>query len=399
MMQIFMPSMFSVALLIALGRLTLLPAGARGQDTEQQKVIQWLRSGSEAVRRGDLKAGETYFRQAIEAAPRLSDGYLGLGLVQLREGDVDEAIATLEHATELNPRLRGAHMFLGIAQYQAGDAKDATSSLQTELQLQPDDVETLTWLGIAELGQNKADEAVGPLDHAAALAPKNAEVLYYRGRAHNLVAEESFAHLRQIDPDSMLVHRALGETLAASGQPEKAIEEYQAAIQKAPDDADLYEELGEEQQRLARFDAAQATYEKELKLHPNSPIALYNLGKIDVEHGRAAQGVPLLRQAQKVHALAAPTDFYLGYGLAETGKLDEAAQWLEQAVQSNPSPFIAQSAYYQLTRVYQRLNRKQDAERALEELKRLKAESAKKISGGVGEGPAANASGPGQTTH
>ncbi len=399
MMQTFMPSMFAPALLIAFVAVALLPVGAPGQDTDQQKVIQWLRSGSEAVRRGDLKAGENDFRQVVEAAPRLSDGYLGLGLVQLREGEVDEAIATLDRATELNPRLKGAHMFLGIAQYQAGNANDATASLRAELELQPDSVETLTWLGIAELGQNKPDEAVGPLDHAAALAPKNAEVLYYRGRAHNLVAEESFTELRELNPDSMLVHRALGETLAASGQPEKAIEEYQAAIQKAPDDADLYEELGEQQQRLARFDAAEATYEEELKLHPNSAIALYNLGKIDVEHGRAAEGVPLLRQAQKAHALPAPTDFYLGYGLAETGKLDEAAHWLEEAVHSNPSPFIAQSAYYQLARVYQRLNRKEDAERALDELKRLKAESAKTISGGAPENPSAAASGPDQTTH
>jgi tetratricopeptide (TPR) repeat protein len=197
----------------------------------------------------------------------------------------------------------------------------------------------------------------------------------------------------------MLVHRALGETLAASGQPEKAIEEYQAAIEKAPDDADLYEQLGEQQQKLARFDAAQATYDKELKLQPHSPIALYNLGKIDVEHGRPGEGVPLLREAQEAHALAAPTDFYLGYGLAQTGKLDEAAHWLEEAVHSKPSPFIAQSAYYQLARVYQRLNRKGDAERALNELKRLKAESAKGISGGEAESGPASPSAPDKTTH
>lgn len=379
--------------------IAMLPACAQVQNPDQQKVIQGLRSGSEAVRRGDLKAGERFFRQVVEAAPGLSDGYLGLGLVLLREGSVDEAIATLQRATELNPRLKSAHMFLGIAQYQTGDTVAAEASLQAELALQPDDVETLTWLGIADLGQNKPDEATGPLDRAAALAPKNAEVLYYRARAHNLVAEESYKQLRELNPDSMLVHRALGETLAASGQPEKAIEEYQAAIQKAPDDADLYEELGEQQQRLARFDAAQTTYERELKLHPNSPIALYNLGKIDVEHGRAADGVPLLREARKAHSLAAPTDFYLGYGLAETGKLDEAAHWLEDAVHSNPSPFIAQSAYYQLSRVYQRLNRKEDAQRALQELKRLKAESAKSISGGdAGDAPPIPP-GPGEMAH
>lgn len=380
--------------------LGLAPFGAEGQaagkvtdqgpvQVDQRAVIEWMHAGSDAVRRGDLKAGEGYFRQVVGAAPGLSDGYLGLGMVQLREGALDDAIAALRRATELNPQLKGAHMFLGIAQYQAAELPEAAASLRAEIALQPDDVEALTWLGIVELGRNKPEDATAALDHAAALAPKNPQVLYYRARAHIQVAQESYAELRALDPDSVFVHRALGETLTASGQPEKAIEEYEAAIRKEPANPDLYEELGDEQQRLARFEDAQATYVKELKLNPNNAIALYNLGKIDVEHGRAAEGVPLLREAQKAHALAAPTDFYLGLGLAETAKPEEAAHWLEEAIRSDPSPFIAQSAWYQLARVYQRLNRKEEAQHALAELQRLKAEAAKTISGGQASEPAA----------
>ena len=364
--------------------LALVPVHARAQATDQKTVVQWIRAGGDAVRRGDLKAGESYFRNVVAAAPELSDGYLGLGMVQLREGDMDGAIGALRHATELNPQLKGAHMFLGIAQYQVGDLDGAASSLQAEVALQPDDVEGLTWLGIAELGLDKPEAATAPLDHAAALAPKSPQVLFYRARAHHLVAERSYAQMRELDPDSTFVHRALGDTLADSGQHEKAIEEYEAAIRKDPKNPDLYEALGEEQQRLARFEAAEATYDQELKLHPNSPIALYNLGKIDVEHGRASAGVPLLKQAQNAHAPVAPTDFYLGLGLAETGNAEEAAHWLEEAIRNKPSPFIEQSTYYQLARVYQRLNRKQDAQHALDQLKRLKAGAAKGISGGEG---------------
>ena len=375
-----------VAGVIAIACQGLLPVRAAGQAPAKQDIVQWMHAGSDAVRRGDLKAGEGFFREVVGAAPRLSDGYLGLGMVQLREGALDDAITTLRRATELNPQLKGAHMFLGIAEYQASDLPAAAASLRAEIALQPDDVEALTWLGIVALGENKPEDATAPLDHAAALAPKDAPVLYYRARAHIQVAQASYARLRELDPDSALVHRALGETLSASGQPEKAINEYQAAIRKEPGNPDLYEELGEEQQRLAKFDDAQVTYESELKLNPNNAIALFNLGKIDVEHGRAAQGVPLLLQAHEAHARAAPTDFYLGLGLAETGKAEEAAHWLEEAIRSEPSPFIAQSAYYQLARVYQRLNRKADAQHALDELRRLKAEAAKNISGGQGSG-------------
>ena len=102
-----------------------------------------------------------------------------------------------------------------------------------------------------------------PLDQAAALKPKDPNILYYRARAHSLVAEAVYHELYALDPDSALVHRALAESLAASGQPEKAIAEYDAAIRKQPGNSDLYESLGEENQKIARFDAATKAYGEE----------------------------------------------------------------------------------------------------------------------------------------
>ncbi|HEX4156573.1 MAG TPA: tetratricopeptide repeat protein [Acidobacteriaceae bacterium] len=349
---------------------------------EQASIVQQIRAGGEAMHRGDAAAAESIFQRVVAAAPTLSDGYLGLGMAQLRRGELDEAAKSLRQATELDPQLPGAHLFLGIADYQIGQSDEAAASLRAELALAPENIEALTWLGIVEIGVGHPEEATAPLDKAAALAPKNAEVLYYCARAHNLVAEATYRKLYQLDPDSVLVHRALAETLAASGQPEKSIAEYQAAIRKDPKNADLYEALGDQDQKISRTDAAIQAYEEELKLNPNSAIALYNLGMIQVKTGKPEAGVPLLRRAEAEHAMAAPTDFYLGFGLAQLGKDQEATHWLELSLANSPSPFIEQSAYYQLARVYQKLGRKTDADNALEELKKLKAEAAKQITGG-----------------
>ena len=80
--------------------------------------------------------------------------------------------------------------------------------------------------------------------------------------------------------------------------------------------------------------------------------------------------------------MAAPTDFYLGLGLAQLDQNEEAAHWLELALANAPSAFVAQGSYYELVRVYRKLNRKADADRALVRLKELKAEAASKMSGG-----------------
>ncbi len=207
------------------------------------------------------------------------------------------------------------------------------------------------------------------------LAPKDLNILYYRGRAHALTAQKAYQELSRLDPDSWLVHRALGESYSESAQPEKAIAEFQIAIQKQPNDADLYESLGSEEQKISHFDEATKAFQQQLKLNPHSPVALYNLGRIQVEHGHPAEGVALLQQAIANHTTPAPAEFYLGLGLTDLQRYDEAASWLEKVLDHQPSSFIRQSDYYQLARVYQKLGRKQDSDRALAELKRLKSES------------------------
>jgi tetratricopeptide (TPR) repeat protein len=297
-------------------------------------------------------------------------------MVQLREEKFAEATHELARATEINPKLPGAHLYLGIAQYQNGEADAAIASLRAETVLQPRSSEAFMWLGMVELNQDHPDLAIGPLDTAKALDPKNPQILYYCGRAHLLEAEADYQSLRELDPDSALVHRGLAESFDKGGQPEKASAEYEAALKKEPDNPDLYEALGEANLKMGRRDAAQQAYEQALRLSPYSAIALYNLGRLDVEHGKPEEGVALLRRAENAHASAAPTEFYLGLGLAELGQNDEAARHLEVSLRSRPSSFIEQSAYYELGRVYQKLNRKTDAQNAFARLAQLKAKTA-----------------------
>lgn len=343
-------------------------------DAERAHVVDLIHSGRDAMQRGDLPAAEHQFQLAVSAAPTLSDAYLGLGLVQVRRGELDDAVKSLSRTIELNPNLPGAHLFLGISQYQIGQPDPAIASLRAEIVLQPANVEALTWLGIVELGQDHPEQATGPLDQALALTPKDPRVLYYSARAHMLVAEADYRQLGQLDPDSALVHRGLAESYSLSAQPDKALAEYELAIQKDPANSDLYEALGEADQKMGRIDASKAAYERALQLNPHSTIALYNVGRIDVEHGKPAAGIPMLRQAEALHASPAPTDFYLGLGLAELGENAEAATWLEKSLTYQPSAFIQQGAWYQLARVYQKLDRKADSQHALDQLKLLLAE-------------------------
>lgn len=363
---------------------------AAQQPAKIDAVTQMLNEGSAAMQRGDLPKAEAVFRRVTAYAPTRADGYFGLGLVQLREGAIAPASVALEKALQLNARLGEAHLFLGIAQYQAGQPEAALASLRAELAQSPDNLEALTWTGIVALGSDHPEQAVAPLDHAAALKPDDAQVLFYCARAHALVTEATLTKLAKLDPDSEWVHRARGEDFGRSGEHEKAIAEYLVALKKQPGDADVLEELGEEQEDVGRFEEATRAFGQALALNPHSASAKYNLGKMEVQTGKAEAGVALLREAQAGHAVEAPTDLYLGTGLAKLGQNAEAARWLELAIASAPSSSTEESAYYQLARVYMKLNRKVEAERALDHLKVMKAESMR----GAREGPDAALSKP-----
>ena len=346
---------------------TLLPARAW-----QSSVSKSMEEGAAAMRAGKSSEAVSAFARAVAADPQSPEAYMGLGMAELRAGDADAAAKALARCLAIDPSARGAQMFLGIARYQQNDFAAASAALHVEINADPRNVEALAWLGIVELAADRPEDAAGPLDQAAVLAPKDANILFLQGKTHALLSQKAYQALYKLDPDSWHVHRALAENFAASGESEKAIAEYEAAIRKEPGNADLYEELAEQDQKLSRVEAARTAYEQALRLHPRSAIALYNLGKIDVETGKPALGIPLLEQAVEAHAVAAPAHFYLGLGLAEVGRNDQAVDALNTALSSNPSAFIRESALYQLARVYQKLNRKQDAEQALSELKQLK---------------------------
>lgn len=356
--------------------LLLLVAGLPLAAQVGNSADGWMNQGATALRQGKIPEAEQDFQHAVAASPRDADAYVGLGMAQLREGKLDTAVQSLAKASELSPNIPSAHMFRGIALFQMNSIDAAADQLKEELKIQPNDIEALTWLGIIQIQAGRPEDACGPLDQAAKLNPSDQNVLFYQVRAHTMAAQRAFRALYKVNPDSWYVHRAQAEIDSEAHQPDKAIEEYKAAIKVRPGDPDLYEALADEEQKVGHPLDASNDYQNELKLHPNDPIALFNLGKIQVETGDPAQGVAYLRQAVDAHAAPAPTDFYLGLGLSKMGQNDEAATWLERALANAPSESLLQSDYYELVRVYQKLGRKEDSQRALDELKKLKAQSA-----------------------
>jgi tetratricopeptide (TPR) repeat protein len=375
------PGMYPLKPLLCAAMFAMLLGPARAQAAQATasaadmvQVKQAMRSGAAAMHEGRLGEAETAFRRVITIAPMLPDGHMDLGLLLVREGKVEEAIPSLETAARLNPELPGVQMFLGIAYYQTDSYDRARAALQREIDRSPSSAEALMWLGVVNLAAGDPEKAIAPLDRAAELAPRDLNILDYRGRAHSLVSRNSYTQMYQVDPDSWHVHRALGQTYSEAGKPNEAIAEYQAAIRQEPKNSDLYESLGNEYQKAGQFDLAERAYNEELTLSPRNAVAMFNLGKLRVEHNDAHGGVALLEQVVKLYSHSGPSYYYLGLAQSRINRDREAAESLEKAAAAAPSGEITQRAYYELSRVYRRLQRPRDAEQALAKFVKLKAE-------------------------
>jgi tetratricopeptide (TPR) repeat protein len=340
-----------------------------GQDA---KVEEAFRRGTSAMHEGRLAEAEAAFRQAVQLEPSLAVAQLDLGLILGREGKLDEAIASLGESLRLDPGIEGGHMFRGIFLHQANRQDEARTELQKEIDAHPSNGEALTWLGMVELSAGHPERAVGPFDRAAELRPDDLNLLEFRGRAHNLVARDSYARMARLDPTSWHVHKVQAELFADEGKHAEAIAEYEAAIKQQDRNPDLYEGVGDEYRKLNQLEAAQRMYAKELELSPQNAIAKYDLGSTDIELGDNDAGVTLLQSMIEAYPGSPVAEYYLGRGLAEVGREPEAVKWLERSASGDSAGEVGKRSYYALGRIYRKLQRPADAQKAIAEYNRLR---------------------------
>jgi tetratricopeptide (TPR) repeat protein len=353
--------------------LVALPLWSQDAKSQDAKIEDAFRRGASAMHDGRMGEAEAAFRQAVQLAPSMAMAQLDLGLVLGREGKLDEAISSLSEALRLDPGIDGGHMFRGIFLHQANRQDEARAELQKEIDSRPSNSEALTWLGMVELAAGHPEHAVGPFDRAAELQPDDLNLLEFRGRAHNLVARDSYARMARLDPSSWHVHRVQAELFADEGKHAEAIAEYEAAIKQQDRNPDLYEGIGDEYRKLNQLDAARKMYAKQLELSPHNAIAMYDLGSTDIELDDNAAGVELLQAMIQVYPGSPVAEYYLGRGLFEVGRASEAATWLERSASGDPNGEVGKRSYYELARICRKLQRPADAQKAIAEYNRLRA--------------------------
>jgi protein O-GlcNAc transferase len=269
------------------------------------------RAGVAALSHNDLKTARLDFEQVVRLAPGIEKGYSALGAVLVRAGDTAAGIRELEKALAMRADDTTAEQYLAIAMEESGQPARA-----------------LSWF-------DKLQAAAQAQKH-----PLPAELLETWARALAATGQPVAAQARMREaleqaPENAQLWDELGTLEAQQQNWPQAEQAFSRALQLNPDLAMAHLHLGLTLQAQQRPGAVEESRKAE-SLAPQNPVIALELAQMLVTAGDDSDAVPLLRHAVALDPRSVPASYQLAVTLQRTGQVDEAIPLLEKAAAADP---------------------------------------------------------------
>ena len=188
--------------------------------------------------------------------------------------------------------------------------------------------------------------------------PASAEALYglgsvYLNQQKSADARESFERalkLRASYPDTLANSwNNLGLLAGREGRMDEAVDSFQEALKLSPDHPIALDNLGSAYRQQKRWDDARKTYERALNVNANDADANYGLGMIFAQNNDTARAFDSLQKALQLRPHYPEALNNLGILYLRTQRRDEAVKSFEECMRVAPE---FDQAYLNLARVY-----------------------------------------------
>jgi tetratricopeptide (TPR) repeat protein len=155
-----------------------------------------------------------------------------------------------------------------------------------------------------------------------------------------------------------------GLDFAGKNQLPEALDAFQKALEKDPEQPNIWANLGDTQAKLNQLDKAVESFQKAIALKPDDAGLHQNLGVIYGKAGKTAEAQEEFKKAAEMNpgGAGAVNYFNLGATMVNSGKTPEAAEAFKKAIEADPA---YAEAYYQLGLCYINLNKIPEAVEAL----------------------------------
>ncbi|XP_032945279.1 PEX5-related protein isoform X7 [Rhinolophus ferrumequinum] len=264
-------------------------------EWEEMARRNWISENQEAQNQVTISASEKGYYFHTENPFKDWPGAFEEGLKRLKEGDLPVTILFMEAAILQDPGDAEAWQFLGITQAENENEQAAIVALQRCLDLQPNNLKALMALAVSYTNTGHQQDACESLKNWIKQNPKYKYLVKSKKGSPGLTRRMSkspvdsavlegvkelyleAAHQNGdvIDPD---LQTGLGVLFHLSGEFNRAIDAFNAALTVRPEDYSLWNRLGATLANGDRSEEAVEAYTRALEIQPGFIRSRYNLG-------------------------------------------------------------------------------------------------------------------------
>ena len=235
---------------------------------------------------------------------RISHGF-GRSALALNKPEI--AIASLQEAARGDPQNPKILQTLAGAYSTAELAKEAFETATTVIQLAPDDIDLLKWFSDIMIELNQPDEAISALSRALQLAPNNSEIIIHLGNLQSIVgkdeaAKNTYRLITSAENPTAEELLIAAKGLIHLGDSLNAIACLEIGIEELPEpDPEYLKQLALAQKDSNLFDQALETIEDAINLQPSSSELLATKTDLLVLLDRPEAAEASLEHAINIH--------------------------------------------------------------------------------------------------
>lgn len=379
--------MLRLAVLVMMGVVsTCTPLG--GQQAEEQsgqRSVSPPLPGDQtartmqALRSNDTEEALKEYRSMVEADPKNSQAWAGLGILLYGSGRAVEASDALTKALLLDPKAPRAELFLALSQADLQQCASALPILQRYFDSEErGKLQRLTGLTLMQCSNSSKD--VGTIFRVAAQLkeryPGDADVLYTLAEFYTRMWTETADELITTHPESYRVHLLAAEVSEAQGNLGQAVRQYRAALGANPKLPQMHYRIGQLLLKSGGDDAdvkAMEEFRAELAINPQSATSALAMAEIERHEGKLTEAAEQYKAAARLE----PDLIEARVGLAQT----LLAQHEVVAAETQLHTLIAEhpenaQAHYALMLAYREQGKLPEATMEMDAFRRLQQGSA-----------------------
>jgi tetratricopeptide (TPR) repeat protein len=350
------------------------------QTPNRSEIEQHYQKAQAALQAKQNAVAAQEFREILRLDPQSASAHANLGLIAFDANNYGQAAQEFRAAFKLQPKLWNAEAFLGMSEFRLGNTKEAEPVLEDAYR-HVSDVRMRTRVGndLIALSYQSGDlnPAVDILRGLEQANPEDPATLYTAYRIYSDLAARRLARLEEAAPESAQMHQVLAQLSASQDDFPEAIAQYRKALEIDPQLPGIHFELGQMILANSTEEPARQAAESELMLalasDPNNSECEYLLGEIEWLRSKPEEALQHYDKALQLRPGYVDAQVAAGKALARLGDAAGALKHLSDAVAADPR---SEAAHYQLSQIYLKLGRTQDAERESATFKQLRESQA-----------------------